>query len=97
MDWYKDGMYPEWHVCGTNFSPNKLKAQYPELILSNSNEKTDVASRGRINGQQYGYGSTQVVVPNEVIYKFFELINIEYAASMLPRKVIDDEGYTVGV
>jgi len=27
----------------------------------------------------------------------FDLINIQYAARMLPRKVIDDEGYTVGV
>jgi len=25
------------------------------------------------------------------------LINKEYVARMLPRKVIDDEGYTIGV
>jgi len=36
-------------------------------------------------------------LPNHCINNFFKLINKEYAARMLPRKVIDDEGYTVGV
>ena len=70
MEWYKDGMYPEWHLSGKDFSPKQLKTLYPKLILSNSNEKTDVAIRGRNKGKEYGYGSTQIVVDNNITYRF---------------------------
>ena len=75
MEWYKDGMYPEWHLSGTNFSPKKLQRLYPKLILTNSNEKTDIAKRGRYKGSEYGYGSTQIVVDDSIINKFDWLLN----------------------
>lgn len=75
MEWYKDGMYPEWHLSGTNFSPKKLLKLFPKLILSNSHEKTDIAKRGRFKGSEYGYGSTLIVVDESITYKFDWLLD----------------------
>ena len=75
MEWYKDGMYPEWHLSGTKFSPQRLKNLFPELILSNSNERTDKRVRGGFKGKEYGFGSTQVVVNDNVTHKLDWLLN----------------------
>jgi len=75
MDWYKDGMYPEWHLSGTNFSPKKLQKLFPNLILSNSNENTDIAKKGRFKEREYGYGSTQILVDETITNKFDWLLN----------------------
>lgn len=75
MEWYKEGMYPEWHLSGTNFSPKKLKTLFPELILRNSNERTDIVKRGRFTGSKYGYGSTQIMVDDSITYKLDWLLN----------------------
>ena len=92
MEWYKDGMYPEWHLSGTNFSPKKLQKLFSQLILSNSNEKTDFANRGRFIGGEYGYGSTQIVVDDGIIYKFDWLLNFIIENSNSIRNLgVEDE------
>lgn len=75
MDWYKDGLYPEWHLQGNNFSPKKLQSLYPTLILGNSNEKEEIATWGRNKGKQYGYGSTSIVVAESITYKLDWLLD----------------------
>lgn len=39
MEWYKDGMYPEWHISGEDFSPKELLHHFPFLILGRTHEK----------------------------------------------------------
>ena len=92
MEWYKDGMYPEWHLDGTNFSPKKLQSLFPELILRNSKEKTDIATRGRLKGKEFGYGSTNIVVSNEIINKFDWLLDFILENSSQVRELgIEEE------
>ena len=92
MEWYKDGMYPEWHLSGINFSPKKLQKLFPNLILSNSKEKTDIAERGRFKGSEYSYGSTQIVVDEGITYKFDWLLNFIIDNSNKIRNLgVDDE------
>jgi len=92
MEWYKDGMYPEWHLDGTNFSPKKLQSLFPELILRNSKEKTDIATRGRFKGSEYGYGSTQIVVDDSITDKFDWLLNFIIENSNRIRNLgVEDE------
>jgi len=92
MEWYKDGMYPEWHLDGTNFSPKKLQSLFPELILRNSKEKTDIATRGRFKGSECGYGSTQIVVDDSITDKFDWLLNFIIENSNRIRNLgVEDE------
>lgn len=92
MEWYKDGMYPEWQLRGTNFSPKKLKIHFPKLILSNYNEKTEIATRGRFKGKEYGYGSANIVVANDVLNKFDWLLDFILENSAKVRELgVEDE------
>lgn len=75
MDWYKDGLYPEWHISGENFSPKELLNHFPFLILSSTHEKTDIWKIGRIKGQEYGYGSTVIVVDDNIKHKLDWLLD----------------------
>lgn len=75
MDWYKDGLYPEWHISGENFSPKELFNHFPFLILSSTHEKTDIWKIGRIKGQEYGYGSTVIVVDDNIKHKLDWLLD----------------------
>ena len=57
MEWYKNGLYPEWHISGEYFSPKELKKKCPDILLTSEREKTDIGKRGRYKGKEYGYGS----------------------------------------
>jgi len=75
MEWYKDGLYPEWHLSGEHFSPKELLDKYPELVLGRTHEKEEIAKRGPRKGKEYGYGSTTIVVDNKIIYKLDWLLD----------------------
>ena len=71
-------------MSGSDFSTTKLKEMFPDLILSNSNEKPDIVSRGKLKGGEYGFGSTQVVVNKSIVYKFDWLLHfiVEHASQV---------------
>lgn len=73
MDWYKDGLYPEWHISGEDFSPKELLYYFPNLLLGRTHEKTDIAKIGP--RKEYGYGSTVIVVDDNIIYKLDWLLD----------------------
>ena len=75
MDWYKDGLYPEWHISGEDFSPKELLYYFPNLLLGRTHEKTDIAKIGPRKGKEYGYGSTVIVVDDNIIYKLDWLLD----------------------
>lgn len=75
MEWYKDGLYPEWHISGDNFSPKELLDQFPFLILGSTHEKSDIGKIGRFKGKEHGYGSTVIVVEDNIIYKLDWLLD----------------------
>lgn len=75
MDWYKDGMYPEWHLRGDNFSPKKLLQCFPNLILGRTHEKTDIKTIGTNIRQEFGYGSTVIVVDDRIDFKLEWLLD----------------------
>ena len=75
MVWYKDGLYPEWHISGENFSPNHLKKLYPNLLIRDAHEKHDIGKRGRFKDKEYGYGSCTIIVKEEIVYKLEWLLD----------------------
>jgi hypothetical protein len=75
MEWYKDGMYPEWHISGEDFSPKELLHHFPFLILGRTHEKTDIGKLGPSKGKEYGYGSTVIVVDDSIIFKLDWLLD----------------------
>ena len=92
MDWYKDGMYPEWHISGKNFSPKELLKEYPDLILGRTYEKHDIAKLGPTRGKEYGIGSTVIVVDDKIDYKLDWLLDFILKNHDSIRKMgIDDE------
>jgi len=92
MEWYKDGLYPEWHVSGKDFSPKELQAKFPNLLLGPTNEKDDIVIRGPGRGKEYGYGSTVIVVDDKIVYKFNWLLDFILENGDLIRKMgVDDE------
>jgi len=54
MEWYKDGMYPEWFISGKKFSPKNLKTKYPKLLLTACHEKEEINKVGRYKGKKRG-------------------------------------------
>jgi len=75
MEWYKDGMYPVWHLSGEEFSPKELIHNFPNLILGRTHEKTYIYKKGPRKGQEYGYGSTVLVVDDRIMYKLDWLLD----------------------
>jgi hypothetical protein len=92
MEWYKDGLYPEWHISGENFSPKNLKKKYPKLLITAQHENHDKGKRGRFKNKEYGYGSCTIVVKDEIIYKLEWLLNfiLENQASIRNTGVTDE-------
>ena len=75
MEQYKDGLYPEWHISGEDFSPKELLHHFPFLILVRTHEKTDICKKGPRKGQEWGYGSTIIVVEDNIMYKLDWLLD----------------------
>ena len=92
MKWYKDGLYPEWHISGKNFSPKQLKKKYPNILLRAENEKTDIGKRGRFKDREFGYGSCVLVVKEKVVYKLDWILNFILSNQKQIRELgVDDE------
>lgn len=92
MKWYKNGLYPEWHIGGEKFSPKELKSEYPDILLRAEKEKTDIGKRGRYKDREYGYGSCVLVVKEEVTYKLDWLLNFILNNQKQIRELgVDDE------
>jgi hypothetical protein len=75
LEWYKDGVYPEWHISGEEFSPKELLHHFPFLILGRTHEKTDIGKLGPLKGKEYGYGRTVIVVDDSIIFKLDWLLD----------------------
>ena len=62
------------------------------FITINYNEKTEIATRGRFKGKEYGYGSTNIVVANDVLNKFDWLLDFILENSAKVRELgVEDE------
>lgn len=75
MKWYKDGLYPEWHISGDNFSPKRLLKLYPEITISSNHEKGDYGNHKWNRDKKYSYGSCKIVVEDKIIYKLDWLLD----------------------
>ena len=92
MEWYKDGLYPEWHISGEDFSPKELLYYFPNLLLGRTHEKTDIAKIGPRKGNEYGFGSTVIVVEDNIIYKLDWLLDFILENGQNIRKLgVNDE------
>jgi len=75
MEWYKDGLYPEWHIDGKDFSPKKLKETFPDLILSSNHEVGEFGEFKWNKNEKYDYGSCIIVVEDSIQFKLDWLLN----------------------
>jgi hypothetical protein len=53
----------------------ELLHYFPYLILRRTHKKTDIGRKGRYKGQEYGYGSTVIVVDDTIINKLDWLLD----------------------
>ena len=85
--WTQEGCYPEYHIQGTNFSPNALMKLIPQLVLDEgAHEATGISKRGRRKNEEYGYGYCRILVPNNEVYP------INYLCDLINknRKIFDN-------
>ena len=75
MEWYKDGMYPEWHISGKNFSPNKLLEIYSGLIIASAHEKGEYGIHKWNKDKKHTDGSCKIVVDDKIINKLDWLLD----------------------
>ena len=75
MEWYKDGLYPEWHLSGDNFSPKSLVQIFPELTIASHHEKGEYGRHKWNKDKVYTYGSCKIVVEDKIVYKLDWLLD----------------------